>query len=431
MRWTGGVPVAAGRWRLTGPGISDATFYVSPGGGFGAMAGVFSAQPKPGAPVLPLICAGIRPNGLEALIEADGTFSTLVFDGPPEFQGRFVSATAAEGQRATRDSEWCFGGPRPFTATLEAADPPPAVGGRQLLPFNPEPVDYVALGDSYSSGEGAGKYIDDTGGRRGCHRSARAYPQLLELPGFTFIRRFFACSGAVTDNVTTIPQQARPPEPAPQLDRISREEWASVDLVTISIGGNNARFSDVIRQCAVFACQKGDRRARILNRVDETREEVAATYAEIRARAPKATVVVLSYPNLFPAAGQNRKLCSTGPTTLARQLFVNEVAQRLRDRLHEAASDAGLLYADVAPSFAGHEPCGPEEQWIFGLQPGTDLGPIGSESYHPTPAGQAAYAAVLRSYFTCLMGARWPLTAARLPANPILGRRPPPRCTPG
>src|SRR5580704_7836677 len=55
---------------------------------------------------------------------------------------------------------------------------------------------YAALGDSYSSGEGVPPFISAPAGDN-CHRSTRAYSQLLVgTAGFPAVGNFKACSGA-------------------------------------------------------------------------------------------------------------------------------------------------------------------------------------------------------------------------------------------
>lgn len=51
---------------------------------------------------------------------------------------------------------------------------------------------YVALGDSYSSGTGAGNYDPGSGS---CNRSANAYPNLWAAAHATDSFTFVACSG--------------------------------------------------------------------------------------------------------------------------------------------------------------------------------------------------------------------------------------------
>src|ERR1700754_1011327 len=85
---------------------------------------------------------------------------------------------------------------------------------------------YVALGDSYSSGNGAGNYISSSGD---CHRSNSAYPALWASANSPSSFTFAACSGAVTTDVINS-----------QLGSLN----ASTGLVTLTIGGNDAGFAD-------------------------------------------------------------------------------------------------------------------------------------------------------------------------------------------
>src|SRR5437879_4006496 len=90
---------------------------------------------------------------------------------------------------------------------------------------------YVALGDSYSAGNGAGNYISSSGD---CHRSNSAYPALWASAHSPSSFTFAACSGAVTTDVTNS-----------QLGSLS----SSTGLVTLTIGGNDSGFSDVMTTC--------------------------------------------------------------------------------------------------------------------------------------------------------------------------------------
>src|SRR5438270_13414941 len=92
---------------------------------------------------------------------------------------------------------------------------------------------YVALGDSYSSGVGTRVYYNDG---TSCERSPDAYgPRISSARGYAL--SFQACSGAKTTDVN-----------ANQLGTLS----ATTTLATISIGGNDAGFSNVILNCALY-----------------------------------------------------------------------------------------------------------------------------------------------------------------------------------
>ena len=90
---------------------------------------------------------------------------------------------------------------------------------------------YVALGDSYSSGTGTRSYLADG---TSCLRSVYAYPSLIaSAKGYAL--NFRACSGAKIPDVSST-----------QLSALT----ASTAYITISVGGNDAGFADVLTTCA-------------------------------------------------------------------------------------------------------------------------------------------------------------------------------------
>src|SRR6267143_709118 len=85
---------------------------------------------------------------------------------------------------------------------------------------------YVALGDSYSSGVGTRVYYNDG---TSCQRSPDAYaPLIASQRGYAL--NFQACSGAKTTDVNNN-----------QLGPLA----STTNLATITIGGNDAGFSNV------------------------------------------------------------------------------------------------------------------------------------------------------------------------------------------
>ena len=92
---------------------------------------------------------------------------------------------------------------------------------------------YVALGDSYSSGVGTRVFYEESGE---CDRSPDAFgPKVAAAKGYTL--SFQACSGAKTPEVNE-----------KQLGTLS----STTSLVTITIGGNDAGFSNVMLNCALY-----------------------------------------------------------------------------------------------------------------------------------------------------------------------------------
>ncbi|MEU2246181.1 SGNH/GDSL hydrolase family protein [Streptomyces sp. NPDC019224] len=223
-------------------------------------------------------------------------------------------------------------------------------------------VDYVALGDSYSSGVGSGSYIGSSGD---CKRSTLAYPSLWASAHAPASFSFTACSGARTGDVI-----------ANQLGPLN----SSTDLVSISIGGNDAGFSDVMTTCVLQS------EATCLTRIATARSYVDTTlpgklnsvYDAIKAKAPAAHVVVLGYPRFYKIGGS----CVVGLSDKVRTA-INSAADYLNAATAKRAADHGFSFGDVAGTFTGHEICS-GSAWLHSLN-WLNIG----ESYHPFAAGQS------------------------------------------
>lgn len=270
--------------------------------------------------------------------------------------------------------------------------------------------EYVALGDSYASGEGAGDYDPDTDYDHGdewdqdnwgddernrCHRSGNAYSNVIqrEGTGITFEggSTFAACSGATQDDLTD--DNDSNDHENPQLDDLDDD----VSLVTMSIGGNDLGFADVVKDCVINgesgipmldSCQ--DTHAdRIDERLDTLHEELVDTYDEIQEQAPNARVVIVGYPELFEQEPRD----SVSNLLFAEdQEWMNEQAGELNDMLRDAAREAGVEFIDPTEAFRGHG-IGSDDPWINDLNwggPGLSL--VDPGSFHPNAQGHAAMA---------------------------------------
>jgi lysophospholipase L1-like esterase len=224
------------------------------------------------------------------------------------------------------------------------------------------PVNYVALGDSYSSGVGAGDYISSSGS---CERSTRAYPE--QWAGANAPASFVsvACSGATTADVLS-----------GQVSALS----ASTTLVSITIGGNDAGFASVMETCVLaststclnaIATAEAFITTQLPARLNQTLQAIAAD-------APNATVVVLDYPELYDLS--KSRFC-IGLSTSDR-VALNRGADELDGAIQAAAQANRDTFADVRGRFAGHVICD-SGSWLHAV----DIFAI-SSSYHPTAAGQ-------------------------------------------
>ncbi|CAM3963491.1 SGNH family lipase [Nocardiopsis rhodophaea] len=234
------------------------------------------------------------------------------------------------------------------------ATPPPAAAA---------PVGaYVALGDSYASGLGAGAYDPRS---RDCQRSTRAYPELWAAAHAPSSFDFTACAGASTSDV--IDRQLAP------LDR-------GTGLVSITVGANDAEMGEVVLTCILHtkeACQQraGKARAYIAETLPGRLDEV---YTAIRDKAPEARVAVVGYPRLY----EPRRVCPEGGLSEESRTAVNDVVDDLNNVTDERASGHGFSFGDVRPAFTGHGVCS-GDPWIH-----APTVPV-EESFHPTAQGHS------------------------------------------
>lgn len=277
---------------------------------------------------------------------------------------------------------------------------------------------YVALGDSYSSGEGSKAYLSGTDTATDqCHRSRLGYPRLL-ADRHPRLRRlsFVACSGASTRDLYHRNNEYR--SERSQLAALRHRTKA----VTITIGGNDVGFAQVISACvavgplreascatgfdalvrARIAALAGHPRAGVLDPDGHAIAPIRKVLTDIHTRAPHAKIYLAGYPRLF---GHQQKFFTGGGTSAVTCIingavnarvsypdaqWLNQRSQQL-DRVFRTAArqarHAGISAHYVSAStFTGHGLCDAKKSWIQplllnGLLPR-------SESFHPTPRGQ-------------------------------------------
>ena len=237
-------------------------------------------------------------------------------------------------------------------------------GHGRAAPVTPDPVNYVALGDSYSSGVGTGVYDAASGD---CARSPLSYPALWAAEHRPASFGFAACSGATTDDVR-----------ASQISALR----LSTDLVTITIGGNDAGFGPVLATCT-FA-RSDDTCVGAVNAAEAYArsalpDRLARTYTEIRRAAPTARVIVLGYPRVFDLAPS----CGDPLVpNLTRRGKLNEGADVLNTVIQKAVSQQpGFSFVDVRGRFDSHGVCS-ADPWINGPSVPPSIG-----RYHPNQTG--------------------------------------------
>jgi len=218
-------------------------------------------------------------------------------------------------------------------------------------------VSYVALGDSYSSGVGAGS---ESGS---CDRSPNAYPALWAAANSPASFTFAACSGAKTSDVISS-----------QLSSLS----SSTTLVSMTIGGNDVGFSSIIETCVLESTSSCEQAVSAADQYASTTLPglLDTTLADIRSHAPGAKIIVLDYPDFYDLSVP---IC-LGLSSADHQALDNGIND-LDGVIQTAAAANGDTFADVRAQFSGHELCD-GSGWLHSITL-----PI-SNSYHPTATGQ-------------------------------------------
>lgn len=285
---------------------------------------------------------------------------------------------------------------------------------------------FVAMGDSYSSGEGSNNYdIDDSR----CHRSSDAYAfyiaEELELDE-PFMA---ACSGAVTDDINP-----SDPNAIGQIDMIG----LTTDYVTLTLGGNDVGFTTVLKGCADYLDNNGyfcssnpdvsvplsERMTALAGlrdpqlaplKVPDTDKDIhpiAQVLTEIANMAPNAKIYVAGYPKLFgqqstfsydyeeDAPGGYSCIVNSAPLYdgevrigLNDAIWINTQTEALNTIISNAVEDVNLLGKDVyyvpPTNFDTHGLCDSSTAWINDIDFVSGSLTPKSESFHPNPTGMA------------------------------------------
>jgi lysophospholipase L1-like esterase len=251
---------------------------------------------------------------------------------------------------------------------------------------------YVALGDSYTAGTGAGPLV--TGAGAGCGEAKGSYPRLVAGELGTQLTDV-SCAGAKTSNGTETQATTTGSEWPPQLDSLSED----TDLVSVGLGYNDFGFFGLLTfGCAVAAASAASAgsgtpcqdqvRARDLDAgalADRIGDHLRAVLDEVHDRAPDAEVLLVGYPQLVPDEGT----CPQLPLAAGDYAYVREQFGHLDEAMQDAADDAGASFVDVYAASHGHDICA-ADPWVNG-------GTVTSRAaaYHPFASGQRAVAGLV------------------------------------
>jgi hypothetical protein len=303
--------------------------------------------------------------------------------------------------------------------------------------YQTQRLDYLALGDSFSSGEGE---LDDSfylggtnNGDEKCHTSVRSYPYLVANllnidPNYM---KSVACSGARTVDIVGLDssyqgQGDRLGENGLNLsnfDRVSAQSWAKEyflpgrvhqesfvskykpSVITVGIGGNDAGLMQKLTACiGPDTCDwagTAEGREKSAIEIKNLFGKLVQTYQSLHAASPRTKIYAVGYPNIINPIGQCSALTNFLLSDSEKQFIGNGITY-LNQVVEAAAGAAGIKYIDIQASYGDNVICGAETPSAMNLiKLGDDFSPIsslkwmkviGQESFHPNYLGHV-YAA--------------------------------------
>jgi lysophospholipase L1-like esterase len=220
---------------------------------------------------------------------------------------------------------------------------------------------YVALGDSFTAGQGAPPYTPGP-----CLRSRYAsYPALVSVLSPYRLVANRACTAATVEDVRG------------QLAGLSPATRASTRLVTMTVGGIDAGSNDILAACAP------DLAAPICNETIQASTErlavlgpqLAHLYSTVAASLPAARVVVMNYPLIFEPG-----LLPLGDQFNASTALLNAVIEGAV----AATGNPRITLTDVTQEFAGHGIGSPVPYIAF-----DPAHPTAPPNFHPNALGNS------------------------------------------
>jgi len=236
----------------------------------------------------------------------------------------------------------------------------------------------AALGDSGSSGEGAGGYF---GGH--CHRSPHAWPfQLARQTPHHKVRKLaksylLACSGAgsLSSQIRTL-RRLRP-KPA---------------LVTITMGWDAVGIDGLLENCFSRNCVGDGKLAAAKRKIGSKLTDLAVSFLQVRGADGGATVLLVGYPQFIATSARCSGLRGFSRT---ERRGLNSLIGQLNADINAVAAKTGLRYVAVTGALSGHELCTGRHSWVsatgFGKKDSQQAG-------HPKTAGQTAIARSVGRY---------------------------------
>ena len=372
----------------------------------------------------------------QCLISLADYTKTTRYDDPCESR-RFVPQSQELLAKVTRQSVGRMTVNDDFTKLTYYYDAA-GLGGRRILTLlapNYYPsgrLEYLAMGDSYSSGEGDveddGKYyMKGTGAKGDCHLSSRSYPYVLsgswgiEKTGFQSI----ACSGArivydyisrpeyylgqsnlIKERIYPLGKQAAYdkaikeflPGYIPQLEFVKKYKPR---VLTVTGGGNDVGFADILHYCASLdICRyaiSNSAKEELINSIRSQYGAVSLLIRKIKMTSPETKLYLIGYPQFID---QPVRTCALNGAALAgvERAMIREMVTEMNNVLWRAATDNGIPFIDIEDSLEGGQLCAGSKYMtgIHQLFPFKVFGDYFQESFHPNSVGHTQMAKTIQ-----------------------------------
>lgn len=251
----------------------------------------------------------------------------------------------------------------------------------------------VALGDSYTAGDlmplGFG------GAPLGCLRSSNSYAvRVAKALGVTADFVDAACTNAGVKEMTS-PQRTYLGTNPPQLSALRPDD----SLVMLTLGGDDVGFYNVLDKCMELSvtdlggnpCEShytSGGTDQLAVRVRDEAARLVGVVDAIHARAPRARVVLVGYPDMFPTRGG----CWPGiPITDGDIGYLRGIEAEYNAMLGGVANATGAIFVDTYTPTIGHDFCQSSKvKDVEGVVPTSLAAP-----FHPNTRGQTAMAAAV------------------------------------
>lgn len=301
--------------------------------------------------------------------------------------------------------------------------------GYLKLPNN-HGIDYLALGDSYSSGEGdiddafGTPYLSGTERDGGCHLSYHSYPYLLrDYWGINSnLMKSVACSGAKVlpdyygggiyygqnRQLLDISSEERIKEQGEALTEFKPGVVRQIDFVkaykpnriTFTGGGNDVGFASIINYCASSYSMLGtiffnetcayvydsQLKADLNRQIDDQYSYNKKFIENIKEVSPATEIYMIGYPQ-FVASGWSCKQRS-GILDEAERQMIRQSVTRLNNTLKRVARDTNVYYVDIEDSLADGQICEGSDYMTGPLKVmAQTLKVEDSNMYHPNAKG--------------------------------------------